>query len=1520
MSTTIIDVDSHGRKRYIILFTTAALLVLGALWGAKQAGHEKDTRMRRELVRQAVAVAAAVPIDEASALSFTIDDLARPEYTRLCAMFKAWSDLTGLESIYTMKLRDDGRFVFGPESLEPDSPGDVYQQPTEQDFLPFQTGEPVVVGPFTDEYGTFVSALAPVIQPRTGEVLFTVGIDIEAAEWKSEIRRVQWIPLLTVLLPLAVLFIGGVLIKRRSRTSPESTHLRHHTEATVCAIISLVLTLIATLFVSREERILRRDAFYSAAQFKAKGHAEYFRSTSETLGMLAVFFESSEEITAEEFRTVCAPILRRHAIEGCIWCPEVAAEEQSAFETGMSAAGYTGFSIRPLPDTDGNAPTEKLYPALYVEPAEIAEEARGYNLASEPVRRAALLEARETGQITATDPIRLAALPDRPQGIFLFCPVNAVTQKGVLALVFRPEKNMQSLARQARSETVGMKTCLLQMQSGGPPQTLYCPVGQTVADCANEVPGELRATFPVFVFGKPYALLITPDKQWLAANPLRHTRMTLVAGLILSGLFTALIAVLANRPRLLERQVLQRTAELRKSEERFEIAADAGGIGIWDRNIEKNQLFWDDRMYTIYGVRKKDFGGAYEAWQQCVHPDDLERTAAEVIAAEKGEKPFDTKFRIVRPDGETRHIRAFGNVIRDRSGVPVRMLGTNQDISQYVLAEQKLKQSEAKLRGIVENSTNMFYSHTPEHVLTYVSPQVKDILGYEVDEALVRWTDLASDHPENERGFKLTEEAVRSGKAQPTYECQLIHKDGHPVWVEVREAPVVEDGRTVSIVGSLNDITERKRMEEALEKRIVSLTRPLDSVDKIEVDELFSLPELQKIQDEFSAATGVASIITRPDGTPITQPSNFTDLCRKIIRGTEKGCANCYKSDAALGHVHPSGPIIQLCLSGGLWDAGANISVGGKHIASWLIGQVRDETQTEEQMLAYAREIGADEDAFLAAFHKVPIMSKEQFAAVAQALFTMANQLSTSAYQNVQQARFISDQKKAENELRRLSTAIEQFPETVIITDTKGTIQYVNPAFETISGYTRDEAVGRTPGILKSGKHSNSFYNEMWNTLNAGKIWSGRIVNKRKNGSLYKEDVSIAPVKDKSGTITHFVGVKRDITAELVRDEQMQQAQKMEAVGQLAGGIAHDFNNILQAILGFSELLLPAVEHMEYQHRDALEIQKAARHAADLTRQLLAFSRKQPVQMAVMDLNDAITGTQKILSSVIGENVQIITELDPALDLIQGDEQQIRRVIVNLAINARDAMPDGGHLTLRTEKVSFSAEEAAVFPDARAGEFACLTVNDTGTGMSEQIMPHIFEPFFSTKAPGKGTGLGLAAIYGIVQEHKGWINVNSELGEGSTFNIYFPICRDGRSIDHEKARIQTETLLLGNGERILVVDDDPAILALSKKALTRSGYTVKTATSAEEALQIFEEENGAFDLLFSDVILPQKNGADLAASLKAKYPELPILLCSGYSGDRVHDAGIEQSGFFFLEKPFSIFSLLKLVHTVFSSR
>ncbi|MBN2564857.1 MAG: response regulator, partial [Candidatus Eisenbacteria bacterium] len=374
--------------------------------------------------------------------------------------------------------------------------------------------------------------------------------------------------------------------------------------------------------------------------------------------------------------------------------------------------------------------------------------------------------------------------------------------------------------------------------------------------------------------------------------------------------------------------------------------------------------------------------------------------------------------------------------------------------------------------------------------------------------------------------------------------------------------------------------------------------------------------------------------------------------------------------------------------------------------------------------------------------------------------------------------------------------------------------------------------------------------------------------------------------------------------------DQLLQAQKMEAVGRLAGGVAHDFNNLLTAISGYAELLSCNTALDEKTQADVAQIRKAAEQAASLTRQLLAFSRRQPLQPVAIDLNRVVGDMNAMLRRLIGEDIELDTALDEATCQTKVDPGQVEQVIINLVVNARDAMPEGGKLTVATRNVTLDSMACATIQDAKPGRFVCLSIEDTGSGIERGVIDQIFEPFFSTKGPTKGTGLGLAVVYGIVRQHGGWINVYSEPGQGTAFKVYLPSITAGASKD--EATLETEPVqrARGAGQRILLVEDEEAVRELATRALSESGYVVFEAGAAEEALELFRREDGRFDLVFSDVVLPDKSGIRLIEDLLDIRPDLQVLVSSGYTDQKSQWPVIQKKGYRFLQKPYSLVDLL----------
>ncbi len=513
---------------------------------------------------------------------------------------------------------------------------------------------------------------------------------------------------------------------------------------------------------------------------------------------------------------------------------------------------------------------------------------------------------------------------------------------------------------------------------------------------------------------------------------------------------------------------------------------------------------------------------------------------------------------------------------------------------------------------------------------------------------------------------------------------------------------------------------------------------------------------------------------------------------------------------------------------------------------------------------------------------------------------------------------YIADRKRAEKEVRLLSTAIEQTADSVLITDVNGVIVYVNAAFEQVSGYNRAEVLGQTPAFLKSGQHDARFYNESWASLSQGKVWRGRFTNRKKNDTLYTVEATITPARDESGQVVNYVSAQRDVTHELILEEKLRQAQKMEAVGRLAGGVAHDFNNILTVITGYTELLLTRhADNPENQNRALQQIELAAERAASLTRQLLAFSRKQILQPKMLNLNSVVTDINMMLRRLIGEDIELIMILEPQLGQVLADPGQLEQVILNLAVNARDAMPRGGKLTLQTANIELDGSDNPRDPDVGPGPYVSLTVSDTGHGMTKEVQAHIFEPFFTTKEVGKGTGLGLATVHGIVKQSDGYIWVESEAGLGTTFNVYLPRLKAAETPKGEETPQQPAR----GTETILLVEDEEQVRDLAHRILEMNGYHVLAAPNGPEALTLVDQEPGPIDLLLTDVIMPGGlNGLELAQHLLVRRPQLKVIYMSGYTDDVLIDRSLFTPGFAFLQKPFNAAGLTGKLREVMNTR
>lgn len=470
----------------------------------------------------------------------------------------------------------------------------------------------------------------------------------------------------------------------------------------------------------------------------------------------------------------------------------------------------------------------------------------------------------------------------------------------------------------------------------------------------------------------------------------------------------------------------------------------------------------------------------------------------------------------------------------------------------------------------------------------------------------------------------------------------------------------------------------------------------------------------------------------------------------------------------------------------------------------------------------------------------------------------------------------VTEQKENQKRLDLMAATVEQVQEGIVITNKDGGIEYVNSAFAKITGYKRAEATGKNISILRSGKHDESFYDKLWTQILGGKEWRGELINRKKDGSFYSEVKSISPVFNQSREVVNFVGVMRDVTEAIKLETQLRQSQKMEAIGMLAGGIAHDFNNLLTPMFGYLDLLSQSVPKEQQILEDLDVLKQSAQKAKELVAQILQISRPTQSEPKVMDVGKLAQDALRLMRAALPKTVSIKTLFMVKEAHVNGDISQVHTLIMNLLTNANQAMAEGGVVTVSLDEIELQDKKI----DQRniiSGKYIRLTVQDTGVGMDEETKNRIFDPFFTTKEVGKGTGLGLSTVFKIVEQHKGYIMVWSQPEEGSTFEVLLPAW-EGRILVEKPL---PKGIKLKGSERILLVDDEEQIVEMCRRGLETLGYTIVTATRPHQALQAFSDNPNKFDLVISDLTMPESSGLQLIKQIHQMRPAIPAIICTG---------------------------------------
>ena len=891
---------------------------------------------------------------------------------------------------------------------------------------------------------------------------------------------------------------------------------------------------------------------------------------------------------------------------------------------------------------------------------------------------------------------------------------------------------------------------------------------------------------------------------------------------------------------------------LQQSEEKYRTILENIEDAYYEVDLPGNLTFFNDSLCRLVGYSEEELMGMNN--RQLTDPENAKKLYQEfnkVYRTGGSSKVFN--WEIIKKDGTKRNVEASVSLIKDSRGHSIGFRGIVRDITEHKGAEDALRESEERYRNILSNIEDGYYEVDISGNFSFFNNSLCKILGYPKEEMIGMNNRAYMDKETARRVYQAYNQVYTTGEPLKAFGYKIIRKDGIERFVESHVSLLTNaKGERIGFRGIARDMTERKQAEEALRQS----------------EERYRTI-LENIEDGYYE---------------VDLPGNFTffndSLCRMLG----------YSRDEMIGM--------------------GNQQYTDQENRKKLFQAFNEIYRTREPTKGFDWKVFRKDGTKLFGEVSVSLIKDSKGQPI--------------GFRGI--ARDITKRKQAEealhNEKQRFQTLSDQAPFGMVMIDQDGTFKYMNPKFRELFGYDLTDIPDGKTWFRKA--YPNPTYRH-----DVIEVW----INDLKSSKPGEKRSRIFTVTCKDGTekAINFIPVQletdenlmacEDITERkraeeenTVLQEQLRQSQKMEAIGRLGGGIAHDFNNLLTIIKGYSQLSLLDLKESDPLWGNIQEIQKATQRATDLTRQLLAFSRRQILDLKVLDLNILLRELDKMLRRIIGEDIELVTLLAEDLGRVKIDPGQIEQVILNLAVNARDAMPSGGKLTIETANVVLDEEYAHAHVAVVPGHYVRLSISDTGVGMPRELMGKVFEPFFTTKEKGKGTGLGLSMVYGIVKQIGGNIWVYSEPGHGTTFKIYLPRVEEQLDTFHALDEIDSSPR---GGETVLLVEDDPSVRDLALRLLRQQGYTVLEAANGVEALHVAQEHGGEkIHLLLTDVVMPQMGGKELADQLKIFRPDVKVLYTSGYTDDAIVHHGVLEPGTHFLQKPFSLKTLSHKVREV----
>ena len=982
-------------------------------------------------------------------------------------------------------------------------------------------------------------------------------------------------------------------------------------------------------------------------------------------------------------------------------------------------------------------------------------------------------------------------------------------------------------------------------------------------------------------------------------------------------------------------------------------------LGTWRYAVASDEFEWSDGLYRIAGLEPRCSSLTYPTSLVQITGDDTKSILTDALThAVMYGRPFETIVRVLRPMGSSSPAIIHGYVERSPKGATGSVYGTVEILTD---ALKDLGLQKAHFEHLFEDSPEAIAILDRDDRFLDINKSFHTLFQYDADEVRGKTVHELIVPQEFTPESTLISQKVLANEVVKT-EGVRKRKDGSRMHVSILASPVMVGNDRIGVYKIYRDITEQKKTEATL--RQLSLAVEQSPAYIIITD---TSGTIQYVNPKFTQITGYTAEEAIGKNPKILKsgkmnPDAYKQLWATITSGAvwrgefynRRKNGELYWEAAQISPITDANGVITSFLSVNedvterkraeealrqselqfrlVWEQSADgmrlineqgVVLRVNEAFCRMVGKRREEIEGKPFTVIYTE---AQQEHILRRYQAR--FSSRTIGSLFERGFTLWNgkkvwlEAANSYFEVAGQAplllsilRDVTERRKAQESLQKLLNAVEQIDEVIFMTDSEGIITYVNPAFERVYGFTKEEALGKTPRILESGTTTTEQYEISWQDLLSGKRIQAELVNKSKDGRLISVDTSMNPISDGQGDITGFIAVQNDITERKRMEEERKtlqqqffQAQKMESIGTLAGGIAHDFYNILGIILGHTSFIEPGdIDPTTLSTRMAA-ITKAVQRGANLVRQILTFARKTDAALEPVNVNTTIEELAKMLRETFPKTTEIALHLDKTVPLITMDHTQLHQALLNLCVNARDAMndpswtaPKGSTLSIKTEMIAGDTLRTQ-FADAEGSHYVCIGVSDTGMGMDEATKQRIFEPFFTTKELGRGTGLGLAVVYGVVKSHQGFVDVESQPGRGTTFRLYLPIPEYIIELPQTEEKKSAE--IPGGTETLLLVEDEESLLDLMKILLENKGYRVLTAHDGMEAIQVYTQHKESIALVLTDIGLPKLGGQALVATLTGINPRLDIIVTSGFLAPHVRSEFEKAGAKEFVHKPY----------------